>query len=44
MVAWKGNLGAAVKLLPCDHKVMGSSPGKSVTWSHACQSSMDDDA
>jgi hypothetical protein len=22
----KGSLGAAVKLLPCDHEVMGSSP------------------
>ena len=26
----KGSLGAAVKLLPCDHEVMGSSPGNSL--------------
>jgi hypothetical protein len=26
----KGGLGAAVKLLPCDHEVMGSSPGNSL--------------
>jgi hypothetical protein len=26
----KGRPGAAVKLLPCDHEVMGSSPGNSL--------------
>jgi hypothetical protein len=26
----KGSPGAAVKLLPCDHEVMGSSPGNSL--------------
>jgi hypothetical protein len=26
----KGSLGAAVKLLPCDHEVMGSSPENSL--------------
>ena len=26
----KGSLGAMVKLLPCDHEVMGSSPGNSL--------------
>jgi hypothetical protein len=27
---WKGSPGTAVKLLPCDHEVMGSSPGNSL--------------
>jgi hypothetical protein len=27
---WKGSLGAAVKLLPCDYDVMGSIPGNSL--------------
>jgi hypothetical protein len=29
IISKKGGPGAAVKLLPCDHEVMGSSPGGS---------------
>jgi hypothetical protein len=30
MNIWKGSPGAAVKLLPCDHEVTGSSPGNNL--------------
>jgi hypothetical protein len=29
-LALKGSPGTAVKLMPCDHEVMGSSPGNSL--------------
>jgi hypothetical protein len=32
----KGSLGTAVKLLPCDHEVMGSSPGISLLPGKCC--------